>query len=238
MHPEKVDDPLSWAPRLVFVAHQSDLFHALFTDEQLDSAFDVMMRADQHIYQILTKRTGRLVSYLNGWMAKKRISAVPTHIRLGTSVELDEFCWRLDDLRKVQAYRFMAAQPLLGHLPSLDLTGIRWMMTAGEFRPGARPSHPDWFRYLRDKCLDAGVGFVFKTRGSWTWDKPADFNSEAMWGVISIDGKFTPRGKKTSDLDVRVYRVDSKDSGRMLDGREWDERTPILTHPHPPTPGG
>lgn len=227
-HRERLDDPLKWAPRIVFVAHLGDLFHHHFTDEQLDSAFEVMMQANQHIYQILTKRTGRLVSYLDGWLAKRRMSTVPGHIRLGASVELDEFCWRVDDLRRLPAYRYVAAQPLLGHLPSLDLSGVRWLMTAGEFRPSpnARPSHPDWFRYLRDKCLDEGVGFVFKTRGSWTWDKPADFRSKSMWGVISLDGEFTPRGRKTRGGDVRVYRVDSKDSGRTLDGQEWNERVP------------
>ena len=224
-HRERLADPLSWAPRMIFVAHQGDLFHPHVTDEQLDSAFKVMLQADQHIYQILTKRTGRLVSYLDGWLAKRRLSAVPTHIRLGASVELDEFCWRVDDLRKVRAYRYVGAQPLLGHLPSFDLSGISWLMTAGEFRSGARPSHPDWFRYLRDKCLDEGVGFVFKTHGSWTWDKPANFT---RWGILSTDGEFKLYGRKMYYGDVRVYQVDSKDSGRLLDGQEWNESLPTM----------
>lgn len=47
---------------------------------------------------------------------------------------------------------------------------ISWIITGGESGPRARPSHPDWFRDLRDQCADASVPFFFKQWGEWGAD--------------------------------------------------------------------
>jgi protein gp37 len=79
------------------------------------------------------------------------------------SVERDDYRWRADVLRAVPAkVRWVCAEPLLGPLPSLDLTGIHWVVCGGESGPGWRPMDPDWARQLRDKCRAAGVPFYFK----------------------------------------------------------------------------
>lgn len=44
-----------------------------------------------------------------------------------------------------------------GELPRID-----WVITGGESGPNARPSHPDWFRSIRDQCAGAGVPFFMK----------------------------------------------------------------------------
>ncbi len=58
--------------------------------------------------------------------------------------------------------------------PRLD-----WVIAGGESGPKARPSHPDWFRALRDQCAAAGVPFFFKQWGEWLVaqrvDHPDDF---------------------------------------------------------------
>ncbi len=44
---------------------------------------------------------------------------------------------------------------------------IDWVVAGGESGPDARPSHPDWFRSLRDQCSTAGVPFHFKQWGEY-----------------------------------------------------------------------
>ncbi|MCK2219558.1 phage Gp37/Gp68 family protein [Actinomadura sp. ATCC 31491] len=55
-----------------------------------------------------------------------------------------------------------------GALPSLDLTGIDWVIAGGESGPGHRPLDLDWVRDLRDRCVDQGVSFFFKQVGGLT----------------------------------------------------------------------
>lgn len=104
------------------------------------------------------------------------------NVWLGTSIESDRYTWRADHLRATPAaVRFISAEPLLGPLPSLDLTGIDWLIVGGESGPGARPMHPDWVRDLRDRCAlpdlndcwsspegrgDRHTAFLFKQAGS------------------------------------------------------------------------
>ena len=45
--------------------------------------------------------------------------------------------------------------------PRLDL-----VIVGGESGPGARPTHPDWARSLRDQCNAAGVAFFVKQLSS------------------------------------------------------------------------
>jgi protein gp37 len=88
------------------------------------------------------------------------------NVWLGTSIESDTYVFRADHLRDTPAaVRFLSLEPLLGPLPSLDLTGIDWVIVGGESGPGARPMHKDWVRSIRDQCSEAGVSFFFKQWG-------------------------------------------------------------------------
>jgi protein gp37 len=91
------------------------------------------------------------------------------NVWLGTSIENDRWTVRADALREtVSAVRFLSCEPLLGPLPSLDLTGIDWVIVGGESGNGHRPMDPDWVRDIRDRCLAAGVAFFFKQWGGRT----------------------------------------------------------------------
>jgi protein gp37 len=66
MHADALTLPLAWRkPRKIFVNSMSDLFHAKISDEFIAQVFAVMAAAPQHVYQILTKRHGRMRSLLN-----------------------------------------------------------------------------------------------------------------------------------------------------------------------------
>ena len=59
--PEKLIDPLKWSkPRMVFVNSMSDLFHEGVSDLYIAEVAEVMLQADWHTYQVLTKRSGRM----------------------------------------------------------------------------------------------------------------------------------------------------------------------------------
>jgi protein gp37 len=91
------------------------------------------------------------------------------HIWAGVSVETNRYVWRADHLRQSGAnVRFVSAEPLLGPLDNLDLSGMDWLISGGESGPGRRPCDPDWVRALRDRCQAAGVAFFHKQWGGLT----------------------------------------------------------------------
>jgi protein gp37 len=161
--PERLDLPLQWRkPRRIFVNSMSDLFHKDVPDEYIRRVFEVMAKADWHIFQVLTKRSPRLARL------GQTLPWSP-NIWVGVSIELDQYRWRADHLRKVPAYtRFISAEPLLGPLENLNLEGIHWLITGGESGPGHRSCDPAWVRSLRDRCQDADVAFFHKQWGGRT----------------------------------------------------------------------
>jgi protein gp37 len=152
--------PLKWKkPQAIFVNSMSDLFHKSVPEEFILRTFDVMRRANWHRYQVLTKRSDRL-------MELSPILPWNTHIWMGVSVENLDYAFRIEHLRRTGAtVKFLSLEPLLGPLPGLNLEGIDWVIVGGESGPGARPMDPGWVLDIRDQCLDAGVPFFFKQWG-------------------------------------------------------------------------
>jgi len=163
MHEAALRVPFSWrAPRIVFVNSMSDLWHARVTEEFIARVFDVMMATPQHTYQLLTKRPLRLARMAGRlpW---------PCNVWVGVSVEDAAQLWRLDRLREVHAaVRFVSAEPLLGPLDEMDLSGIDWLIAGGESGPGARPMDLTWVEDLQRQCSATGVAFFFKQWGGRT----------------------------------------------------------------------
>jgi len=142
---------------LVFTCSWSDWFHE-DADGWRPEAWDVI-RACPHLdFQILTKRHERIADHLPpGW------GAGYPNVWLGVSIENDKFVHRADTLRTIPAaVRFISAEPLLGPVPSLDLTGIDWLIVGGESGAGFRPMHVDWVRALHQRAKNHGTAFFFK----------------------------------------------------------------------------
>src|ERR1019366_902158 len=155
-----VELPLRWKkPQTIFVNSMSDLFHEDVPVDFIKRVFDVMKRAHWHRFQVLTKRSERLAK-IGGefeWAS---------NIWMGVSIELDKYCTRASDLRRTGAHvKFLSLEPLLGPLPSLDLSGIDWVIVGGESGPGARPMDQTWVTDLRDHCTDVKVPIFFKQWG-------------------------------------------------------------------------
>jgi len=158
--PSRLDLPMQWRrPRLVFVNSMSDLFQDSVPDDFIASVFSVMRKASWYTFQVLTKRPQRAAD-----LAEK-LDWAP-NIWMGTSIENRKFIQRADHLRRIPAaVRFISAEPLLGPLEGLDLTGVHWLIAGGESGRRHRPVKIEWLRELRDRCRAEGVRFFFKQWG-------------------------------------------------------------------------
>jgi protein gp37 len=87
---------------------------------------------------------------------------------MGVTIENRKFVHRADYLREVPAaVRFISAEPLLGKLEGLDLSGIHWIIAGGESGPKHRPVKAEWIRFVRDLALQEGTPFFFKQWGGF-----------------------------------------------------------------------
>jgi protein gp37 len=200
--PNKLTDPLKWrTPKRVFVNSMSDLFHQDVPEAYIHEVVGVMLKAEWHTYQVLTKRSSRMRHLLETSLHR---AASVAQIWWGVSVEnRRDGLQRIADLRQAPAKtRFLSVEPLLEDLGSLDLTGIHWVIVGGESGPGARPMEKEWIISIRDQCKTAGVPFFFK-----------------QWGG-------TRKGKTGRSLDGRTY--DEMPTERLHSVVDNDRRQTLL----------
>lgn len=167
LRPERLAQPLSWKrPRRVFVNSMSDLFHKDIPPAFIDCVFDTMESADWHVFQVLTKRSSLMRSYLQNRYGE---GAAPSHIWCGVSVEDHTATARIRHLQDAPVpIRFLSIEPLLGPVGNIDLSGISWVIVGGESGPRARPMELQWVREIKDLCAEKGVDFFFKQWGGRT----------------------------------------------------------------------
>lgn len=182
--PERLDEPLQRSkPTVYFVNSMSDLFHVQVPESFIDRVFLTMRRAQQHTFQVLTKRSERVTEYTAE-------HAVPDNVWIGVSVENRRHGLpRVDHLRKVPAKtRFLSVEPLLEDLGDLDLSGIHWVIVGGESGHGARPMKLEWVRRIQRACEEQNVDFFFK-----------------QWGAHGVDGERRTKKANGRILDGRTF---------------------------------
>jgi len=254
--------PLHWRrPRRIFVCAHADLFHPDVPDEWIDRILAVIALAGHHTFQILTKRSARMLAYFSDpdwrrrvllWVQKLKPSSlwngsayqagheldtngVLPNLWLGVSIEdATRQHERTHDLAQTPAaYRYFSCEPLLGPLDLFAELGLPPVMSppwvdlvivggeSGDHR--ARPMHPAWARSIRDQCAAAGVAFMFKQRGAWTWREADDGQDWAPQRRLDISGKLLPLDSprcRPDEIDVRW--VGKGKAGRLLDGQIHD----------------
>jgi protein gp37 len=185
LHEHALQAPLTWKrPQMVFVNSMSDLFHEDVPFEFITRVFGVMGRCPAHTFQVLTKRSPRLMEFSSSlrW---------PENVWMGVTLESDAYSFRVDHLRQAGArVKFLSIEPMLGPIRKLDLTGIDWVIVGGESGPKARPMSLDWVRDIRDHCLISEVPFFFKQWGGTNKKKAGRLLDGRTWDE-------TPR-KRTS----------------------------------------
>lgn len=165
--PEKLGEPFRWrTPKMIFVNSMSDLFHEGIPDSYIEAVARVMVKANWHTYQVLTKRSKRLTKLLS---TRLQFAASARHIWWGVSVEDKRYgLARIPDLQSAPAtVRFLSIEPLLEDLGRLQLRGIHWVIVGGESGRSARPLKREWVVSIRDQCLAADVPFFFKQWGGF-----------------------------------------------------------------------
>lgn len=166
LRPDRLVQPLAWRrSRMIFVNSMSDLFHKAVPRKFIDQVFDTMEAANQHVFQVLTKRSSLMRAYLHNRYANHE---PPKHIWLGVSVEDGRAKARVEHLRTAPAaVRFLSVEPLIGSIGKIDLSEIHWVIAGGESGPNARVMQIEWAREIRDACRDQGVPFFFKQWGGF-----------------------------------------------------------------------
>jgi protein gp37 len=144
-HADALSVPFTWKkPKVVFVNSMSDLFHPEVPEEFIVAVFAVMNSTPQHTYQVLTKRSERLLelSSLLNWSP---------NIWMGVSVENDKYSYRVDDLSKTAAQtKFISVEPLIGAVKTLKLDQINWVIVGGESGHKARPLKKIWIEFIKN----------------------------------------------------------------------------------------
>jgi protein gp37 len=247
LHQDRLMQPLQWRkPRRIFVNSMSDLFHEEIPLHFLAEIFNVMACATlecgkrhhheeecwtgpPHIFQILTKRPGRMLQIIRQelpnhvgefWPGDSAISLALEYkwplpnVWLGVSVENQEQADKRIPvlLQTPAAVRFLSVEPLLG---PVDLSRINvgsvsagtvkdyldWVIVGGE-------SGGPWQRALVDRGGD-----IAHLRIS---PRP-----EALEWVRSLRDQCVAAGVP---FFFKQWGGPSPSSGgRMLDGRTWDE---------------
>jgi protein gp37 len=164
--PHRLEDPLKRRkPTTYFVNSMSDLFHEEIPVDFIRQVFEMIRRAPQHTFQVLTKRAERMTDFF-------QYNTPPQNAWLGVTVEDRKYGLpRLNFLRRVPAYiRFASVEPLLEDLGRLNLNGIHWVIVGGESGPKARPMRQEWVLNVKNQCDAQGTAFFFKQWGGWGAD--------------------------------------------------------------------
>lgn len=188
LHDNSLDIPLHWKkPMNIFVNSMSDLFHENVPLDFILSVFDVMRKAQWHRFQVLTKRSKRLLDL------DPQLKWAP-NIWMGVSVENDDYYYRIDHLRRTGAHiKFLSIEPMLGPLNDLNLEGINWVILGGESGPGARPMNPSWVTGVRDQCQVADIPFFFKQWGGVNKKKAGRKLEGRIWNEMPSKMKLRNR---------------------------------------------
>ncbi|MGW1870965.1 DUF5131 family protein [Streptomyces mauvecolor] len=267
--PDRLGLPLRWRkPRRVFLNSMSDLWHDAVPDEFIAAVWTTMFWTSPdgrpghwvgagrhrgrpsampaHTYQILTKRPGRMRSWVcrwgdrdqrvawieaaaeRGWCNQEDVREAPwlpavlPNAWLGVSAETQRWARvRLPLLAETPAVvRLASCEPLLGALdirPWLD-GGLDWVIAGGESGPGARPMYPQWAQSVRDQCIAADVPFFFKQWGAWAPSGYLVIRDRPERGSVLVCDPVDDAGHR-----VEMRRVGKKAAGRELDGRTWNQ---------------
>lgn len=209
--PDDLELPLAWkSGRKIFVNSMSDLFHEQSRMEFIAKCFDVMVKADWHQYQVLTKRPTIMTEFSD--LFKRYFDCIiPPHIWMGVSVENEDYVWRIDELRKVKCQtRFISFEPLLGQVGKIDLTGIDWAIIGGESGFGFRPIQKEWIKEIIRQCKRQNVAVFFK---QWGGIRPKS-------GGRELDGKTYDEYPKTraQPNPLKYVNFDEKSFRKVIHG--------------------
>lgn len=166
IHEDLITKPLEWKKsKMIFVNSMSDIFHDDIPEDVILKIFATMNKASWHTFQVLTKRSKRLLE-----LSDKIIWT--DNIWMGVSVENRDCIYRCEDLKQTGAkIKFISAEPLLESISNINLNGIDWLIVGGESGHYARTLEKQWILELKDLALSTDTAFFFKQWGGFNKKK-------------------------------------------------------------------
>ncbi len=211
-------EPLRWnrdaeaagERRRVFCASMADVFERRSELDPWRAKLAGLIEATPQLDWLLLTKRHDLVQQLAPWREW------PANVWLGMTVENQEWArQRIPRLIEIPAVvRFLSCEPLLSPLDLSRWLGdsIHWIVAGGESGAKARPTHPNWFRSLRDQCLATGAAFHFRKWGHWSPVAPAQPSRRKRYTFSNSDQSPTT-----------MWAVGMHASGRELDGTTWNQ---------------
>ena len=228
--PTTFNAPLKWKePKKIFICSWSDFYHIDVPIVWRMDALSLIERCPQHTWLLLTKRPEniRAMDYAN-WCTK----GWPSNVWLGVTVENQEQAdKRIPLLLEIPAKtRFLSMEPLLGPVDLWDARyklpdgglgsafawgkGINHVIVGGESGPNARPMNPNWVRRIQQECEASKTPMLMKQWGEWKYIG----NKDELEGCKAYKCK-----QHTFEDGEVVYRMGKKNTGCMLDGKQYKE---------------
>jgi len=176
-HPERLKDLRRFLParnaagemepKCVFVNSLSDFWHEKIPKKFIWDALDAFEEHPTIIFQILTKRPGRMRRLLTD---RYDAGDVPENFWIGVTCEDNRVARGLDILRATkralgQFTAFASIEPITAPCDEIDLTDIDWVLTGGESGPKARPMDVAWLDQAHDQVAWRGIPLHFKQWG-------------------------------------------------------------------------
>lgn len=179
LHYDILNEPFKWyKPKMVFVNSMSDMFHEKVPFNFIEKVFNIIKTAQHHNFQILTKRSERLLQLAP-------FLTWPENLWMGVTVEMQNYLYRISHLKQTPAkVKFISFEPLLGDIQNLDLREIDWVIVGGESGPKSRIMRKEWVIRIRDCALDIGVPFFFKQWGGKNKKKAGRILEGITWNQI------------------------------------------------------
>jgi len=175
-HEKMLKTPLTWKKsRMIFVNSMSDLFHEEVPVSFVNKIISTIKEANWHVFQVLTKRSKRLVEFSES-------TKWPSNLWLGVTVESKNHLDRIEDLKSINAKcKFISFEPLLSEIPDINLEGIDWVIVGGESGPGAREMKREWVLEIKEMCEKRKIPFFFKQWGGVNKKKTGRILLDKTW---------------------------------------------------------
>ena len=228
LRPERLPLPLTIRkPRMWFVTSMGDLFHKNVPDEFIARTFAVMHYARWHVFQLFTKRPGRMASLLNSDVFHHQVTAAAEdmgaagnlrqgdppgpgnwplpNVILGVSVENQHWAnVRIPPLlQTLAAVHALSCEPLLG---PVDLTRVAWTGGGGTHLDVVNGRH--------------GVPGV--------WSAPA---KRVGWVIAGGESGATRRPMHPAW--ARTLRDQTSQAGVAFFFKQWGQHAPVYDQPSP-----
>ena len=213
----RLEDPLRLKkPRVIAVNLMGDLFHPNIPFGWQLATFKTMQKADWHTYMVLTKRAETAAMFLKNIDPMKM-----RHVFIGTTAGTQ---WSANTrwssmmlINQLGWNTWVSSEPRLEAIDWHGWSFLKRMVTGGESGPYARPMYRPGRERNRDWCQAHEVAFWFKQWGEWAPAKALpEYNAKSAAQLLDKYPTTTMAGEF-------VFRLGRRKTGRVLDGRTWEE---------------